>query len=99
MVHNYVAKNVTWVIWLEVFTEQNSTVQVFIDLNWERQSYGHFRFNEFYGKNRHGVMPIQSTRSESESIIRALLDPYRTLFVFSTVIDMLLGHISSLLDL
>ena len=65
MVHNYVAKNITWVIQLEVFTEQNSTVQVFIDLNWERQSYRHLRFNEFYGKNGHFVMPIQSTRTES----------------------------------
>ena len=79
MVHNYVAKNVTWVIWLEVFTEQNSTVQVFIDLNWERQSYGHFRFNEFYGKNRHGVMPIQSTETESRLVFGAVLDSKRSI--------------------
>ena len=64
MVYKNATGNVAWGIWLEVSTEQNLTAQVFIDLHWERQSYHHFHFHEFYGKNRHVVMPIQSTKTE-----------------------------------
>ena len=46
-------------------------------LNWERQSYRHFRFNEFYGKNRHGVMAILSTETESKLVFGAVLDSKR----------------------
>ena len=73
MVHNDIAENVAWVIKLEVFTEQNLTVRVFIDLSWERQSYRHFRFHEFFGKKGHGIMPIQSTRTKSEPVFRPYL--------------------------
>ena len=87
MVHNNVAGNLPWVIKLEVFTEQNLTVRVFIDLSWKRQSYRHFRFHEFYGKKGHGIMPIQSTRTESEPVFRSyliLIERYLNFLLLST---------------